>query len=93
MNITEVKVSAGRTIDNPYESYSNFRPEITLTADLKDEANKEHVIKLLQEKAENLLSDHIKKILSMAKEKEDKEQAIKEAEMKLRALKGDDLPF
>lgn len=34
MKIKEITATAGRTFNHPYESYANFRPSISITADI-----------------------------------------------------------
>ena len=58
MTITEVIVSAGRTFNDPYESYSNHKPHVTLKATLGDGDDAVEVVKGLQAKAEGLAEDH-----------------------------------
>lgn len=58
MTISEIKVSAGRTFNHPYESYSNLRPSIELIAILDDNDDADACAKALQAKAERLVEDH-----------------------------------
>lgn len=58
MKVTEVIVSAGRTFNDPYESYANHKPHVTLKATLADGDDPEAAVKALQAKAEALAEDH-----------------------------------
>lgn len=63
MKITEITVNAGRTFNNPYESYSNLRPEVTLRASLSDGDNPDECAKGLQAQAEQLVEKHKTQLL------------------------------
>ena len=58
MKITEVIVSAGRTVQHPVESYANLKPFVTLKAALDEGDDYEQITKDLQAKAEGLVEDH-----------------------------------
>jgi hypothetical protein len=64
MNITQITVSAGRTFNDPYENYSNYKPHLTLTATLAPEDDAYDRLRLLQNYAEHLMDDHKRKMLS-----------------------------
>jgi hypothetical protein len=64
MTITEVTVSAGRTFNHPYESYSNLRPGVVLRATLNIADDPEVCVKQLQAQAETLVEDHKQHLLS-----------------------------
>ncbi len=64
MKVNQIVVTAGRTFNHPYESYSNLRPEVRITATV---AEGEDVIKAtrdLQRQAETLVEDHKSAMLS-----------------------------
>jgi hypothetical protein len=63
MKVTQITVNAGRTFNNPYESYSNLRPEVTLTATIEDGEDAMAAAKALQAQAEGLVEDHKTKLL------------------------------
>lgn len=63
MKVTQITVNAGRTFNNPYESYSNLRPEVTLTASLDDGEDPHAAAKALQSQAETLVESHKTKLL------------------------------
>ena len=63
MQITEIVVSAGRTFNNPYESYSNLRPEVTLKATLAEGDDPHESAKELQAQAERLVEKHKTQLL------------------------------
>lgn len=69
MTITEVIVSAGRTFNDPYESYSNHKPHVTLKATLGDGDDAAVVVKELQAKAEGLAEDHKQLMLSQIRDR------------------------
>jgi hypothetical protein len=58
MKVVEVTVSAGRTFNHPYESYSNLRPNVTLKAVLEGDEDYAAAVQTLQAKAEALVEDH-----------------------------------
>jgi hypothetical protein len=58
MKITEITISAGQTFNHPYESYSNFRPQITLKATVGPEDDPIGVARELQARAEFLVREH-----------------------------------
>lgn len=58
MKITEITVSAGRTVQHPVESYANLKPFVTLKAVLDEGDDFEQITKDLQAKAEGLVEDH-----------------------------------
>jgi len=63
MKVVEVTVSAGRTFNHPYESYSNLRPNVTLKAVLEGDEDYAAAVQTLQAKAEALVEDHKQHIL------------------------------
>ena len=63
MQVTEIVVSAGRTFNHPYESYSNLKPHITLKATVSEDEDPDEVVKQLQAKAESLIEDHKRNML------------------------------
>ena len=58
MKITEVVISAGRTVSHPLESYANLRPQVSLKASIEDGEDYETVVRNLQAKAESMVEDH-----------------------------------
>jgi cell division protein ZapA (FtsZ GTPase activity inhibitor) len=64
MQVSEITVSAGRTFNHPFESYSNLRPEVTIRATLAEGEDFEAVTKQLQAKAERLVEDHKSALLT-----------------------------
>jgi len=58
MKIVEVTVSAGQTFNNPHESYSNFRPQITLKAVIEKNDDPAKIIRELQASAEGMIKEH-----------------------------------
>lgn len=58
MQITEIVVHAGRTVNHPLESYSNLKPSISLKATLSIGDDPERSTKDLQALAERLVEDH-----------------------------------
>ena len=58
MKINTITVHAGRTFNNPYESYSNLKPEVILTAALDEGEDAKEAVKTLQAQAEGLVEDH-----------------------------------
>ncbi len=63
MKITQITVKAGRTFNHPFESYSNLRPEVELTATVDDGESPIEAAAELQETAEKLVEDHKTKML------------------------------
>lgn len=64
MQIREIKVTAGRTFNHPYESYSNLRPEVQLTATIDVMEDATAATRELQGQAERLVEDHKMALLS-----------------------------
>lgn len=58
MQITEITVSAARTINHPVENYANLKPMVSLKAVLSDGDDYAQSVKDLQAKAEELVEDH-----------------------------------
>src|SRR3990167_1692853 len=58
MRVTEVTVGAGRTLNHPFESFSNLRPSVQFKAVLDDGDDPATVAKDLQARAESLVEDH-----------------------------------
>jgi len=63
VKITEIIVSAGRTFNHPFESYSNLRPQVTMKATIEEGEDPEKATKEMQAKAEKLVEDHKNHIL------------------------------
>ena len=68
MHVTEIVVSAGRTFNHPYESYSNLRPQVTMKANLQDGDDADAAVQALQAKAEKLVEDHKTMLLKQIEE-------------------------
>lgn len=64
MKVTTIKVDAGRTFNHPYESYSNLRPSVTLTASIEEGDNPDECAKSLQARAEELVENHKQHLLA-----------------------------
>lgn len=58
MQVTEISVSAARTINHPVESYANLKPMVSLKAVLDESDDVSQCVKDLQAKAEELVEDH-----------------------------------
>lgn len=70
MKIKTITVQAGRCFNHPYESYSNLRPEITMTAELDEADDPVAAAKALQHQAETLVEDHKRAMLASIEELE-----------------------
>ena len=68
MEITEITISAGRTFNHPYETYSNLRPNITIKATLAPGENPQQAINDLQALAEKSVEDHKQALLHSLEE-------------------------
>ncbi len=68
MEITEITVSAGRTFNHPYETYSNLRPGVTVKATLAPGENPTKAINELQALAEKTVEDHKQALLHSLEE-------------------------
>lgn len=79
MQVREITVSAGRTFNHPFESYSNLKPMVTVKADLADGEDFEEAIKALQAKAESLVEDHKRHMLKSIEELHELECRRREA--------------
>lgn len=80
--VTSVTVNAGRTFNHPYESYSNLRPSVTVTATLDEGEDFLEVTKQLQAQAEGLVEDHKNHMLNSLRELND----LTEKQAKMRRL-------
>lgn len=68
MEITEITVSAGRTFNHPYETYSNLRPNVTVRAVLVPGEDVVKAINDLQALAEKSVEDHKQALLHSLEE-------------------------
>jgi len=68
MKITNIVVRAGRTFNHPYESYSNLKPEVELTATLEDGDDANLAVQKLQAQAEGMVEDHKQGLLKSIEE-------------------------
>lgn len=73
--VTEIIVSAGRTFNHPYESYANFKPQVTLKAALPEGEDVVEATKELQRKAEELVEDHKTNMLKSLRELQEMTEA------------------
>ena len=89
MKITDITVSAGLTFNHPYESYSNFRPNVTYHAAVEEGEDKIACTRVLQELADNEMERWKQKKLCMLEEEE--EQRLRKMELrKMEASAEDD---
>lgn len=58
MQFKSIKVSAGRTVPHPIESYSNLRIGLVLAAEITEDEDVDAATRQLQAKAEGLVDDH-----------------------------------
>lgn len=58
MQVTQVTVNAGRTLQHPCETYANIRPEVALTASLEPGDDPIECTRKLQRQAEQLVEEH-----------------------------------
>jgi 2-oxo-4-hydroxy-4-carboxy--5-ureidoimidazoline (OHCU) decarboxylase len=77
--VKEITVSAGRTFNHPYESYSNLKPFVSVTATLDDGEDFVAVTKQLQAQAEELVEDHKTNMLNSLRELQDLSEKNAEA--------------
>lgn len=70
MEITSIKVAAGRTVPHPLESYSNFRAFVQLHGDLAPGDDADACTRQLQAKAEGLVDDHVESFLKIIHERD-----------------------
>lgn len=68
MKINTIQVTAGRTFNHPHEQYSNLRPEVTMTATLEDGEDAGKATRELQAKAEQIVEDHKRGLLTSIEE-------------------------
>jgi len=93
MELTEITVSAGRTFNDPYEQFANYRPSVTLKATLRDGENKDQAVVKLQEQAERLVEENKKRILAALDKRANLQDEIYQKERELDRLKNSDVPF
>lgn len=68
LKVTQVGVMAARTFNNPFEAYSNFRPSVTMTAELTEGQKPEEILYALQQSAERIVENHKHRILNELEE-------------------------
>lgn len=68
MKINTITVTAGRTFNHPHEQYSNLRPEVSMTATLDDGEDAAKATRELQAKAEQIVEDHKRGLLTSIEE-------------------------
>lgn len=78
MKVTEIIVSAGRTFNNPYESYANFKPQVTMKVLLSPEDDPATATKALQAQAEQLVEDHKNHLLESLRKLEQMKEAARQ---------------
>lgn len=76
--VTEIVVSSGRTVNHPYESYSNLKPHVTLKATILPEDDFEVEYKKLHAKAERMIEDHKDTLLAGIRSIHDMREAERE---------------
>jgi hypothetical protein len=101
MKVTNVTVWAGRTFNHPYENYSNFKPSISISADIAADGDYEKALEQLQTEAEQMMERHKERMLSdlerlrkiefNTSRAERLHETIKQAEKELAVLKKDDV--
>ena len=75
MKITEISVHAGRTFNDPHEQFSNFRPGITIRAELRDDEDAAAMIAELRRRAEDEVEEAKRSLLASAKKRDDEAHA------------------
>jgi len=68
MKVTSITVTAGRVFNHPHESYSNLRPEVTMTALVHAGEDPAKCVRELQAQAEGLVEDHKQGLLRSIEE-------------------------
>ena len=63
MKVTQITVSSSTGFNHPYEQFANFKPHVSLTADIEETDNVQHRTRELQAVAEKLVQDQKKLIL------------------------------
>ena len=69
MKITKIVVTAGRSLDNPFEEDEKLRPRVKLEAELHENDNPKASIAELQAEAEQLVDQHKNMLLDELKKK------------------------
>ena len=64
MTIAQITVHASTSFDHPHESFSNFKPGVTLTATLGPEENHQDAVTTLQRYAHDLVAEEKTRILA-----------------------------
>jgi hypothetical protein len=75
LKITEVSVMAARTFNHPYEMYANFRPSVTMKAELQEGQMAEEVLYELQQAAERIVENHKQRILLECEQMYDRDES------------------
>lgn len=78
MQVTQIKVSAGRTFNHPFESYSNLRCDVHLDAHLAEGDDPKAATQQLQAQAEELCENHKQDLLRQINNLERLAQAQRE---------------
>ena len=68
MEVREIRVTAGRTFNHPYEQFSNLRPAVVMIATLAPGEDPVKATKELQAKAEGVVEDHKRAMLESLRE-------------------------
>jgi hypothetical protein len=58
VQVTEITVSAGRTLQHPCETYANLRPAVALRATIEPGEDAVEATRKLQRQAEQLVEEH-----------------------------------
>lgn len=77
--VKEITVQSGTTFNHPFESYSNFRPSVTLRAAVEEGEDPIEAARGLQSQADGLLSGHKEAILGRL----ERENAVREARFEI----------
>jgi hypothetical protein len=80
MTITQITVHASTSFNHPFEQYANFKPGVTLTAELERRDDPKEKTKELQIIADGLVMLERQRILERLKEQRDRDVAIAIAE-------------
>jgi hypothetical protein len=78
MQVTQIKVSAGRTFNHPFESYSNLRCDVHLDAHLSEGEDPKAATQVLQAQAEELAEGHKQNLIKQIHDLEELARATRE---------------
>jgi hypothetical protein len=88
--VTEITVSAGTSFNHPFESYSNFKPAVTIKVAVASDEDPKPIIERYQQRAHDLVLAEKSRILRALEQehyREEAEQTLARAELQLKGAR------